>query len=264
MPITTPKHFVERYKDDADHFAHVLDHLFMPALMNAGFEPVPPKTIGSDLIQAEIIKQLSLCELVLCDMSILNPNVFFEFGIRTSLNKPVALVVDDKTENIPFDTSIINFHRYGSSLDAWSIESEINKLEEHVKNAYKKTKDHNALWKYFGVAQTGTFKPEEAEIGDKLDFIMNKLSALEKEQKELALYKNLEPEASDFWHSYMHALPYDWGVPASKSKSQSYANLLAEQHDELESLRKVRKHLQAEVEKTSQKNKPVEPDSINN
>ena len=135
MPITTPKHLVEQYKGDADHFAHVLEHLFYPALQIAGFEPVPPKTIGSDLIQAEIIKQLSLCELVLCDMSILNPNVFFEFGIRTSLNKPVALVVDDKTENIPFDASIINFHRYGSSLDAWSIESEINKLVEHVKNS---------------------------------------------------------------------------------------------------------------------------------
>lgn len=185
IPITTPDHLLDMYKDDADHFSHVLDCLFTPALKNAGFEPVSPKSTGSDVIQADIIKQLSNCELVLCDMSILNPNVFFEFGIRTALNKPVALVIDDKTKNIPFDTSIINFHKYSSSLDAWSIETEINTLAEHVRNAYKKTEDYNALWKYFGVAQTGVFKPEEAQIGEKIDLIMKEIAALKNQSNDL-------------------------------------------------------------------------------
>ena len=74
MPITTPTNLVERYKGDEDHFTHVLEHLFIPALESAGFKPISPKSAGSDVIQAEIIKQLSSCELVLCDMSILNPN----------------------------------------------------------------------------------------------------------------------------------------------------------------------------------------------
>jgi hypothetical protein len=117
MPITTPEKLLVEYKGDPDHFSHVLEHLFIPALKKAGFDPIPPKSIGSDIIQAEIIKHLASSELVLCDMSILNPNVFSEFGIRTALNKSVALVVDDKTERVPFDTSIINFHKYKSSLD---------------------------------------------------------------------------------------------------------------------------------------------------
>jgi nucleoside 2-deoxyribosyltransferase len=184
MPITTPSELVEQYKGDAAHFNHVLEHLFIPALENAGFEPVSPKSTGSDVIHAEIIKQLSSCELVLCDMSIFNPNVFFELGIRTALDKPVALVIDEKTMPIPFDTSILNFHTYGS-LEVHTLEQEKQALTKHVQAAYKKSKDHNALWKYFGVAQTGTFKPEDIELGEKVDLIMTKLSAIELQQKKL-------------------------------------------------------------------------------
>lgn len=181
MPISTPKEVQDAYKGDPDHFTHVLEHLFTPALNNAGFDVIPPKSTGSDIIQAEIINQLSKAGLVLCDMSILNPNVFFEFGIRTALDKPVALVVDDKTQKIPFDTSIINFHRYDSSLDVWSLEEEINKLAEHACKAYDKSTGRNSLWKYFGVAQTGEFKPEASSIDDKIDLLMREVATLKRQ-----------------------------------------------------------------------------------
>jgi len=226
MPITTPDHLVGRYRDDTDHFSHVLECLFVPALKSAGFEPVPPKSVGSNVIQADIIERLATCELVLCDMSILNPNVFFEFGIRTALNKPVALVVDDKTENIPFDTGIINNHKYSSSLEPWSIEKEKEDLSKHVRNAYQKTKDNNALWKYFGVAQTGVFNPEEASLEDKIDLLIQEFSALKSKQTELGrliaphgiierssrfreykpLYKVLQEKESDRFPTYQELM----------------------------------------------------------
>ena len=55
MPISTPEELVDRYKEDVNHFDHVLKHFFMPALSDAGFTPIPPKSTGSDVIQAEII-----------------------------------------------------------------------------------------------------------------------------------------------------------------------------------------------------------------
>lgn len=58
-------------------------------------------------------------------------------------------------------------------------------MAEHVKNAYQKTKDNNALWKYFGVAQTGMFKPEEASLGEKIDLLMQEVAALKSGYKEL-------------------------------------------------------------------------------
>jgi len=184
MPITTPANLVEQYKGDKDHFGHVLELLFIPALEEAGFEPIPPKAEGSNVIHADIIKQLSDCELVLCDMSIFNPNVFYEFGIRTALDKPVALVVDDKTTPIPFDTGIINFYKYDSSLAAWTLEKQKKELTKHVQEACKKSKGRNALWKYFGVAQTGMFKPGDAELGEKIDLVIGKLSAFEIQRNE--------------------------------------------------------------------------------
>ena len=88
MPITVPESMAEIYRDGADHFKHVLDTLFIPAVEQAGFKAVKPTAKGDELIHGRIVKRLETAELVLCDMSTLNPNVFFEFGIRTSLNKP--------------------------------------------------------------------------------------------------------------------------------------------------------------------------------
>ena len=42
---------------------------------------------GADLIHAQIVKNLQFADVVLCDVSTHNPNVFFELGIRTALNR---------------------------------------------------------------------------------------------------------------------------------------------------------------------------------
>ncbi|MFZ3167017.1 MAG: hypothetical protein WA130_05335 [Candidatus Methanoperedens sp.] len=79
MPISTPESWVQKYLGDKDHFNHVLDHLLIPAIKKAGFEPVLPKTKGSELIHGEIIRNIESADFVLCDMSVLNPNVFLNW-----------------------------------------------------------------------------------------------------------------------------------------------------------------------------------------
>lgn len=175
MPITTPVSKVEIYNGDKKHFTNVLKHLFTPAIEKAGFEVVCPKSVGSDLIHADIIENLSVSELVLCDMSILNPNVFFELGIRCALNQPAVLVIDEKTEQIPFDTGIINYHSYNSA-PLWNKDEEIDHLATHLKESYKKSENYNALWKYFGIKQSGSFSPENATLEDKVDYLIQRMS----------------------------------------------------------------------------------------
>src|ERR1700733_14599029 len=111
MPITTPEPYAKQF-NDTEHFIHVLDYLFKPAVEAAGFEAISPVSSGSALIHAEIIRNIEECELMLCDASALNPNVFFELGVRTSLDKPVAIVRDSLTLKLPFDTSSINTYTY--------------------------------------------------------------------------------------------------------------------------------------------------------
>jgi hypothetical protein len=185
MPVSTPERSLEFYNGDAEHFLHVLECLFFPAIESSGLTPVGPIVAGSDLIHAKIIKNLSSADLVLCDMSQLNPNVFYEFGIRTALNKPVTLVTDEVSVNIPFDTGIINYHRYNSTLQGWLIKDEVKKLSEHINKTIESEPDRNSLWKYFGIAQTGALGSERATPDDKLSLLIRKVDSLSKAPKLL-------------------------------------------------------------------------------
>lgn len=180
MPITTPEFITDEYRDEDEHFKHVLDCLFIPSIEKAGYKPIPPKVKGSDIIQAEIIKNLETSDLVLCDMSCLNPNVFFEWGIRTSLNKPVCVVKDEITEKVPFDTSILNYQEYASSLEPWILDKEISKLSDHLLASQERSKGNNTLWKYFGFRSEA--QPSEGIDGtdDKLDYLALQIESLRK------------------------------------------------------------------------------------
>lgn len=162
MPITTPTQWIETYGGDTDHFKHVLDQMFVPAIKATGLDPITPVAEGADLIHGRIIENLEKADLVFCDMSTLNPNVFFELGIRTALNKPVCLVKDDMTPKPPFDTGIINHHPY-ESQPIWKKEQEIEKLIEHIKKTTKNGFDSNTMWEKFGL--TISAKPTEPKTG---------------------------------------------------------------------------------------------------
>ena len=73
--------------------------------------------------------------MVLVDMSHLNANVFFELGVRTSVNGPVALVRCDASVPIPFDVSGINTYTYDPALKAWSHDKEVKGLAKHLRDA---------------------------------------------------------------------------------------------------------------------------------
>lgn len=77
MPISLPDNWLPRYSNDGDHFKHVLNHLLIPSIEMVGLDAIPPIVKGSEVIHGNIIKNIESADLVLCDMSILNPNVFF-------------------------------------------------------------------------------------------------------------------------------------------------------------------------------------------
>jgi hypothetical protein len=180
MPLTTPIEAVQDYGGDSDHFMHVLDHLFAPAVEKSGHDIVKPIVSGADLIQAEIIRNLETASLVLCDISRHNPNVFFELGVRTSLDRPVALVRDSLTDRLPFDTGILNTYTYDATLAPWKLRAEIDALAEHLSNSVKRSEGGNPLWKYFGLTQRA--RPESTggdPTQDKLDLLLTTVATLQ-------------------------------------------------------------------------------------
>jgi hypothetical protein len=174
-----PEIYVGRYNDPG-HFKHVLDYLFTPALAAAGYEAVPPSVIGSGVIHAEIIQNLETCDMVLCDISTLNANVFFELGIRTSLDRPTILVRDEFTTQIPFDTGSINTYTYNASLQPWTLATDVEALTLNIQTTASKSDGRNGLWRYFGLTQ----RAAPAEISDpvqaKLDLLIGEVTRLTK------------------------------------------------------------------------------------
>ena len=192
MPITTPANMIETY-GDPDHFNHVLEHLHIPAVEKAGYKAIEPEAKGADLIHGRIIGQLQKADLVLCDMSALNANVFFELGIRTAQNLPICLIKDNKTDHIPFDTSIINRHEYNCDMRAWVLDKEISKLAQHITDSSKHTE--NEIWKSFAVSID--IKPIESDnsTASKLDIVTKKLDSLiEKENIEKSHSSNIKDD----------------------------------------------------------------------
>lgn len=181
MPIKTRAEDGERFSD-TNHWHHVMISLFEKAIIQAGFDPVRPVAQGSHLIHGEIIRQLSTAELVLVDLSTHNPNVFFELGVRTSLNLPVALVRDEHTE-LPFDTAGINTHTYDSNLRGWEIEGEQEKLADHIRQSVQSCHGNNPLWRQFGLTITAQ-QPDagESPLDAKIDLLLMQLEQLTMER----------------------------------------------------------------------------------
>jgi len=230
MPLTTPDALVQRYGQDPNHFAHVLEHLFVPALKRADFDPIKPIAQGADVIHAEIVKNLETADLVLCDISSLNPNVFFELGCRTALNKPVCYVMDDLTRAIPFDTGIINHHTYSHTLAPWTLEDEIEQLSDHVRASAERSAGKNMLWQYFGLQSVARALRTDGDKEDRLDYVVMQVDAIKQHLEEQAnaatkLPLNDQPLYATAWQqaktgfeptfdggpiNYFTPLPPDW------------------------------------------------------
>ena len=207
MPITVPDSWLEKYRDEKEHFNHVLECLFVPSVERAGFIPLPPKAKGSDLIHAGIVENLETADIVLCDMSCLNPNVFFEFGIRTSLNKPVCVVKDEQTPKVPFDTGILNYQEYQSSLDSWLIKTEVQKLSKHLTTSVERSKGQNTLWKYFGLKTEARAYEVEAGTESKLDYLTLQVDSMREQLDGLSSEAKHGVGKSDVdqrWEQAMH------------------------------------------------------------
>jgi len=193
MPISTPPDLAGNYNGDHTHFVHVFKFLFEPAITAAGFQALPPMTEGSDVIHAEVVRKLETSDLVLCDMSTLNANVFFELGIRTALDLPACLVKDRHLVNVPFDTTLLNHHTYDPTLAPWTLQNEVDRLTEHIKKSHSVGADRNALWKYFGLT-TRSRLGDATTVDGKIDLVIDLLR--QASRIETATSENTEIESA--------------------------------------------------------------------
>jgi hypothetical protein len=83
------------------------------------------------MIDAQIIRNLIEADLVIADLSALNPNAFYEIGIRHMIQKPIIhmQLIDDK---IPFDVSLYRATKFSRTRPA-----DLRRAREELKQAVK-------------------------------------------------------------------------------------------------------------------------------
>lgn len=122
------------------NFEDVHNQLIEPAIKDRGFsgsttgEIVEPGNIREDMF-ALIIE----ADLVICDVTIHNANVFYELGIRHALRKKRTILIRDESsaDKIPFDLLTDRYLAY----DAKSPEETKDKLVEMIESAMKSSRE---------------------------------------------------------------------------------------------------------------------------
>ena len=89
---------------DCIDFNSVYDDYIKPALESAGFEVFrADEEMRAGNIRTDMFQELMLADLVVADLSIDNPNVWYELGVRHALRKRGAIQLTCRRDHAPFD-----------------------------------------------------------------------------------------------------------------------------------------------------------------
>ncbi len=111
------------------NFNAIYDDLIKPALLKVGLEPfrADEEILPGD-IRADMFQELLMADLVVADLSIYNPNAWYELGVRHGLRAHgVIQIRSDQAEKIPFDVCVdrtIHYHLKDGLPDPRFLESD--------------------------------------------------------------------------------------------------------------------------------------------
>ena len=105
-------------KEDID-FNAVFGELIKPALEGAGFEVFrADEELRAGNIRTDMFQELLLADLVVVDLSIDNPNVWYELGVRHALRKRGVVQITCRRAQAPFDVLTERSVRYRIARDS--------------------------------------------------------------------------------------------------------------------------------------------------
>lgn len=187
MPISTIDECDEKHWVD-------VKKIISEAIKKAGFEPrLVSDSDDCSVIQKNIVQNLYDDKIVVCDVSGKNPNVMFELGMRLAFDKPVIIVIDDKTL-YSFDTSVIEHITYPRNLDYYAIIDFEDTLSKKISATIESYKDPN--YSTF-LKQFARIRPAKIEDrnGTTQDILLSKIEELDnkinKMQRNLILQNTI-------------------------------------------------------------------------
>lgn len=137
------------------------------------------------IIQRNIVTNIYDSDLIICDVSSLNPNVLFELGMRLAFDKQVIIVKDEVTDYI-FDTNIIFHINYDSNLNYIAIKEFKENLRKDIKKALSSEKENAGYLDAFGDIKVKKMNTEEIDVQSAIENMMYQLSSLKSDFNRLS------------------------------------------------------------------------------
>lgn len=171
----------ERGTDYRDHADCLLEYIIRPVFRDhfshysverSDDIPIP------GLVDAQVIGRLLDDDLVIADMTFLNPNVFYEMGLRHMAAKPIIHMILDTGVKIPFDVTAYRavVFRMKNPEDVERAKTELKRQVQMVEADGYQTE--NPVTKARGnIKLRETASPSEKVILDRLEAIEARLSS---------------------------------------------------------------------------------------
>lgn len=129
MPFTSARSTGRKYNPLGETELDTIYALVKKLLARAGYQV--RRAAGKGDILREIVFDIDRAELVVADLTGLNPNVMYELGIRHAFTKKTILLTQDLAE-LPFDLKNYHCIKYG-----WIVKSEQEKLGKDLRDCLK-------------------------------------------------------------------------------------------------------------------------------
>ena len=200
--------FGTKPKDDASSGTYNFDKVYRViikrAISNLNMKPLrADETEGSRIIHADMFKDLRDRPVVLVDLSLLNPNVFYELGIRHVMSPTgtVLMANEETVKRLPFDIALSRTIAYkydGEYLDWDEVERVVPLLQAAIEEARRGEPDSPVYAFLEQVLSPHTSKkdeelPQEDEnLYDELDDYQMQFAKIWLAQDDISLDKLIE------------------------------------------------------------------------
>jgi hypothetical protein len=99
-------------------FDAIWEHGIAPAVRDAGLDPIrADEDVSAGLIHKAMFERLVLSEYAVADLSIINPNVYYELGIRHAVRPQTTVLTAASDCRLPFDVAHLRTLPYETGRD---------------------------------------------------------------------------------------------------------------------------------------------------
>lgn len=171
-------------------FDKIYDDLIKPAIIKADLEPlIEREEKGFGSIHKTMYEKIILCEFCIADLTNLNPNAFYELGMRYAV-KPFTTIPIIASSHFPLPFDIGSNRTFPYQVDKdfnlSDKENDINKLADILQHAKKNRSTDSPLYDMInGIAF------QNAVAHEKTDIFRERVKYDEAIKKELAYARNL-------------------------------------------------------------------------